>query len=454
MKTFFKEDGVIGLINEEITPELSLKLGKAFAYYLKESGYNGGKIVIAEDTRESSFTLRQAFSSGANSFGIDIEYVGKLTIPSFIEIIKKTGSSGGLYISGLHNNYLYNGLILFNDSGEKIDNNSENVIEGLIDNNDFINKKRVGINKIGKYIEKDYSNIYEDHISQAILREDIKNIEKIKIAVDYSNGPSKQLEKIFKDNKMNVIHINNNPDGKNINQNCGISDVRPLQRVVLDNKCDIGISSNGVGNRVVVIDNKGRKINCDKIAAILAINSNKKNRSVVLTSLSSAIIEEFLKSQGIEIIKSKSKEKNILSKMEDSNSEIGVGNSNLLILNSIKHCDFIIILIKLLKIMSNSNKTLFELSNKIPEAFQIRMNIAIPQNNKKLIFVNKIPIFKQKMGPKLHADERVDIQLSKSNEVVNIIAEGSDKKRAFDIAYMASNFIKSELENEATTNER
>lgn len=451
MKTLFTEDGIIGIVNEEITPELSLKVGKAFAYYLKESGYNGGKIVVSEDTRESSSTLRRAFSSGANSFGIDVEYVGKVTIPSFIEIIKQTGSSGGVYISGLSNGYLYNGLSLFNNSGEKLDSNSENVIEGLIDNNEFVNKKRVDINKIGKYIEKDHSKIYEDLISKMLLKE---NIQNVKIAIDFAHGPSEQIMNIFKRNKMNVIAINNNPDGKNINHNCGVDDVRSLQRAVIDNKCDIGISTNSVGNRVLVIDNKGRKINSDKIAAILSIYSTKEKKTIVLTSLSSAIIEEFLKSQNVEIIKSKSKEKNILSKMEDNDCEIGVGNSNLLILTRVKYCDFIIVLIKLLRVMFDSNKTLFELSNKIPEAFQIRMNIAVPKNNKKLIFMNKIPLFKQKMGPKLHSDERVDIQLSKSNEIINIIAEGSDKKRAFDIAYMASNFIKSELENEVITNER
>ena len=447
IKRHFGTDGIRGKVNIDITPELAMKVGQAFAYYLRESGFKEGKVIVGQDTRESGDMLRNAFCSGVNSLGLDTEYVGVVTTPAIPCLIVEVHGIAGAIISASHNPYEDNGIKLFNNYGRKLSNKAEETLEDLLENLSFIIQKRKKIGRVGRCIASNPINIYKNFILSSFPQNE--KFQNYKIVLDPANGAGYQVAKdIFEEMGADVIMINNKPDGRNINHHCGSTDTKMLKKAVTDNKADLGLALDGDGDRIIAVDEDGKIVNGDKIVAILA-SQVPKDTPVVITKLGSIAVEKYLQSQGYVVQRSDVGDKNVFEKMEECGSILGGEESGHIIYKENSPIgDGIFAGLKLLEVVMESGKTLAEIANKIPDAFQIQINLELtdPKQKDEFRTNHRIISFIDKMKDKLHEDEQVVVRESGTQELIRIMAEGSDKKRAFDLAYMISNFIKREIE--------
>lgn len=316
MGKIFGTDGVRGIAISELSVDLAVSIGKAAAQVLAP---DGGKILIGKDTRISSSCLESALAAGISSCGIDVVLIGVAPTPSVAYLTKFGKFNAGIVISASHNSFEFNGIKIFNSEGFKISEECQNKIEDLI-----INKvdKRVDHDKIG-------SIRYDDkYIKEYIkyLRKLIKSTN-MKVVFDCANGASSFCAgKVFK-GILNCEYLNISPDGININRNCGSTSLEELSNYVISNSFDLGIAFDGDADRCLAIDKNGEIIDGDHIIASIALDMQKSspnfNNTVVGTLMSNMGFENFLKNNGIKLIRSKIGDRFVAEDMKKNGSIIG-----------------------------------------------------------------------------------------------------------------------------------
>ncbi len=374
MRKFFGTDGIRGKVNEDLTPEFTLKLGKILASYLKNEN---GKIIIGYDTRISKDMLNFALQSGILSAGIDTLDVGIIPTPGIAYLVKNLDSiSAGIMISASHNPVEYNGIKIFGKDGFKLPDDVEDEIERLLESP----RPLYFGEKIGKRI--DFSEGRELYV------EFLKNIVNIelegwKIFLDCAYGSVSDIApKLYRDLGAEVIAINYNYDGTNINKNCGA--VYP--EVGLDNfrKSDatIGFTFDGDGDRVLAFSKDFTIVNGDKILGIIALylkKRNKLNKNVVVgTIMTNCGLEEFLKKEDISLIRTKVGDRYILEEILNNKLNLGGEPSgHIIIFDYLPTGDGLLTSLFLLKVLKEENVSLEELAHSIPQFPQITENLSL-----------------------------------------------------------------------------
>ena len=432
MGKIFGTDGIRCIVNTEpLTAETTLKISKTVGYLLKSKKSSNSRVIICKDTRLSGYLYEPLITAGFISMGMEVILVGPLPTPAVPHLMRTLRADIGVMITASHNTYEYNGIKFFNLDGFKISSKLEKEIENIVLNKKKYSKILNSNNKTGKAIRlEDASGRYSEFL-KSTLNKNIKT-KKLKIVLDCGNGATYDIApSIFWELGHQVVSINNKPNGKNINYNCGAVNVGSLCKKVVEEKANIGFAFDGDGDRLIVVDDKGNEIDGDKIIALFAkyLIIGKKTASkfpVVTTVMSNLGLENFLlKDLGIKLKRSPVGDINVIEEMKKNKSFLGGEQSGHIILSDFsKTGDGILAALKITEIMSiikKSSSSIFDLYDNLP---QIKVNISykkISEKTKKNIKdLNK----KNRRDKKI----RVLIRLSGTEPLIRLLVEGQDLK--------------------------
>ncbi|MDE6925938.1 MAG: phosphoglucosamine mutase, partial [Acetatifactor sp.] len=266
MARLFGTDGVRGIANEELTPLLAMQLGQAGAYVLTKEKEHKPTIMVGCDTRISGDMLANALMAGACSVGANCIYVGVIPTPAVAYLTQKYRVDAGVVISASHNPVEFNGIKFFDENGYKLPDQLEDEIETLIRENMQDIKFPIGPG-VGKI--KYRTDAREEYINNSIHAVPV-NLEGMKIVVDCAEGAAYYTSvEALKEMGANVVAIHNNPDGTNINANCGSTHMEELQARVVYEKARVGLAFDGDADRMLAVDENGKIVDGDQIMAIV-----------------------------------------------------------------------------------------------------------------------------------------------------------------------------------------
>lgn len=422
----FGTDGIRGIANQDLTPELAFKTGKAIAFKFKEGKKT---VLIGKDTRHSGDMIEAALIAGITSTGYNVKRLGIAPTPAVSYLTKKHEFSAGIVISASHNPGEYNGIKIFDNKGLKLSDIVENELESLITDEMKTNTNIIG-SDLG--IVKDYyegSEEYEEYLKTKIDY----NFKGKKVAMDCGNGALYEIgPRVFKELGAEVIAINTKPDGMNINLDCGSTNPKMIQDLVIKEKADIGISFDGDGDRIIATDENGKIINGDHILAILGTYFKDEERltknMVVGTIMSNMGLDEYLEKNGMGIVKTQVGDRYILEEMVREGYSIGGEQSGHIIMMDYNTTgDGLATGLKLLKIASKTNKKLSQLNNSMKDFPQVLVNAKVKNTLK-----NKYDEYQdindaiEEIEKKFEGKGRVVIRPSGTEPLVRVMIEAKN----------------------------
>lgn len=448
MGKLFGTDGVRGIANKyPMTPEMAMKIGQAMSYILRKKGHRP-RIVIGKDTRLSGYMLESALVAGITSMGADAISIGPLPTPGIAFITTNLDADAGIVISASHNPFEDNGIKIFSKTGYKLADQQEDDIEELIFSKE-ISGKLCPPTEIGKaYRENDPSGRYIVFLKQSFPKD--LSLEGMKIAIDCANGATyKVAPLLFKEMRADLKVFNADPDGENINLNCGALYPEALAKKVLQSGSDIGLAFDGDGDRLIVVDEKGNIVSGDQIMAIctddLREEGTLKNNTLVSTVMSNLGLSMAMEKLGVKQVKSKVGDRYVLEEMLKEGAIIGGEDSgHLLFLDHHTTGDGILSSLQLLSIMKKKNKPLSELA-KIMKVFpQIMVNIDVKSKPPIEEYPEIMDAIK-KVEKALGKQGRVLVRYSGTQTMCRVMVEGPTQNETEKFAGSIAEVIKSKL---------
>ena len=300
MNLKFGTDGIRGPVESVITPEACLKIGHATGMAMKELGWN--TVVIGKDTRISGYMLEAALQAGFIASGVNVRLLGPLPTPGVAYLTKTLRNKFGVVISASHNDFLDNGIKIFNEDGEKISRDVEKRIEKYL-SGDLLS---VRTESIGKAYRFDESGPRYIEFCKSTVPPEI-NFSSLRVVLDCANGACYKVSpEVFEELGAEVICIGTDPDGYNINKDCGSTHPNIVKEAVINHRADFGVSLDGDGDRVILVDEKGNILDGDDLLYILAFaNPNRTGAwsGVVGTKMSNLGLEDGIKKLGYKFIR-------------------------------------------------------------------------------------------------------------------------------------------------------
>jgi len=432
MQKIFGTDGVRCIVNQEpMTADTCLKIAKAAGYLLSNKKSKKNRVLICKDTRLSGYLFEPLMTSGFVSMGMDVILVGPLPTPALPMLIKSLRADIGVMITASHNTYEYNGLKFFDLNGSKIEKILENKIEKIINDKkkyDYISNLS---HESGKAVRlEDANGRYLEYLKSSLNKNII--LKKFKVVIDSGNGATYNIApKLFWEIGCEVISINDRPNGRNINKDCGAVNIKELSKKVCASKADIGFAFDGDGDRLIAVNEKGEMIDGDKIIALFSKNYLKekklKKKIVVSTIMSNLGLEKYLKEKlGIKLIRTNVGDINVIKEMKKNSYVLGGEQSGHIILGDYMSTgDGILAAVKIIEIMSSSKykvSKIFDLYSQFP---QVKINIPIYKdlNSKSDNKLKKIIKNIKLTNPKL----RFLVRKSGTEPLLRILVEGKNE---------------------------
>jgi len=431
MSSLFGTDGIRGLANEyPMTSEMAMKVGRAVAYFFNRKEKGRPKIIIGKDTRISGYMLEYALVSGICSMGADAYLAGILPTPGIAYITASTDADAGIVISASHNPFYDNGIKIFKRNGFKLSDGKEAEIEKTLLSDEISSICRKVQMAGGVYRIDAAEQNYMDFLLSKVPE---KFCQGLKIVIDCSNGATYKIApELFVRLGADVESLFNNPDGKNINENCGSENTSELRKIVLKNNADIGLAFDGDGDRLIAVDEKGNIITGDQILAICAKNMKKKDQlksnTVVSTVMSNMGLGIALEDMGIKHIKAKVGDRYVLESMIHSGAVLGGEDSgHMIFLDHQTTGDGILTALKLIEALKNDSKPLSELV-KIMNVFpQVLINVEV-KNKPDISSVPQITEAIKTAEKNLAGKGRVLVRYSGTQPLCRVMVEGPTRK--------------------------
>lgn len=442
MGKLFGTDGVRGIANVDLTPELAYQIGRAGAYILAQN--KKGKILVGKDTRASGDMLEAALTAGICSMGLDVISLGIIPTPAVAFLTRKYEALAGVVISASHNPGEYNGIKFFNIDGLKLPDEVEEKIEDIILNKNEIDVRPIK-NQVGRvYIEENGTRDYKEFLKSIIK----VNLTGITVAMDCGHGALYKIgPETIKELGGKVIVVNNNPDGMNINKNCGSTNPGIVQQLVVDEKADIGLSFDGDADRIIAVDEKGVIIDGDHILAIcgtyLKDNGRLKNNTIVGTIMTNMGLDVYLDENNMNIVKTKVGDRYILEEMLESGYVLGGEQSgHIIFLDYNTTGDGLATGLHLLEVMKITGKPMSELNNLMKNYPQVLINAKVDNAYKYNYLENsEIKAEIEKIESLFHGEGRVVIRPSGTEPLVRVMIEGKNQEEITRIAQQLADFI-------------
>jgi phosphoglucosamine mutase len=449
MGKLFGTDGVRGIANSDLSSELAYKLGRVGGYFLAK-GKKRPKMVVGMDTRISGDMLEGALSAGLNSAGIDVLYLGVLPTPAVACMIKILEADGGVMITASHNPVEYNGIKFFNEKGLKLNDLMENSIEEYILNDIDIDFVPVA-GEVGRKIRiENPVRKYMDFLKETIN----VDFQGLKVAMDCGNGAVyKAAPELLNELGAQVYVIHNDPNGININVNCGSTKPEEIQKLVLETGADIGLSFDGDADRLIASDENGNIVDGDHVLAICGISmkekGNLKSNTVIGTVMTNMGLDICLGEKDINIIKTNVGDRYVLEEMISGNHSIGGEQSgHIIFLDYNTTGDGLLTAIQLLSVMKEKNTKLSKLSNVMKVLPQVLVNARVAEDKKKAYMEDEIIRNKiEEIEKHFDGKGRVLIRPSGTEPLVRVMIEGENLEELKMHANELASLIELQLNN-------
>lgn len=438
MGRLFGTDGVRGVANSELTPELAFSLGKAGAYVLSKESEKKPTFLIGMDTRISGDMLENALSAGILAVGGDVIKVGVLPTPAIAHLVKHYDADAGIVISASHNPYEYNGIKFFNSEGFKLDDSIEEEIEDIILRQIDVNS-HITHDQIGKCREAD-DNALDIYVKFLESTADF-TLKGRKIVLDCANGAAYQAARMVYDRLgANTVTIGVNPNGTNINDGCGSTHPELLQEAVIREGAFIGLAYDGDADRLIAVDEKGRIIDGDKLICICAKMLKEEGRLaknlVTGTVMSNIGFHKYLKDMGCETRATDVGDRYVLEDMLKTGGIIGGEQSgHIIFLDKTTTGDGILSSIQLVRAVLKLGKNASELSDEIKIYPQVLVNAKVTNENKKRYTEDEevVKAFDE-VSAKLGDTGRLLVRPSGTEPLVRVMIEGEDTESITEMA--------------------
>lgn len=441
----FGTDGVRGLANSELTPELAYKLGRAAAFVLNPMNKKSA-IVIGKDTRISGDMLESALITGICSAGVNVLKLGVMPTPGIAFLTRKLEAMAGVVISASHNPAADNGIKFFNHQGFKLSDETEEQIEQLILNGMEKIPYPTGAD-IGRveYIE-DSIELYKEFLKEAI---DI-DFKGLKVVVDCANGAASWVTPpLLTELGAEVISIFDKPDGLNINARCGSTHLEALQEAVLKTGADLGIAHDGDSDRMLAVDEAGRVVDGDQILVACGIQLQKEGKltgnKLVVTVMSNLGLKQACEKHGIQVEETKVGDRYVLERMQETGAILGGEQSgHIIFLNHNTTGDGIITALKLLELVKKTGRPLSELANQMEKLPQVLVNTRVKDKSSWQSNPAIQQIIKQS-EERLGKRGRILVRPSGTEPLIRVMAEGNDLSELEQITKSIAQVIEKEL---------
>ncbi|MFZ5596817.1 MAG: phosphoglucosamine mutase [Bacillota bacterium] len=425
MGVMFGTDGVRGVANRDLTPDLAMKIGRAGAHVLA-GGRPGARIVVGRDTRVSGDMLEGALAAGICSAGVDVLRVGVLPTPAVAYLTRELGAAGGAVISASHNPVEDNGIKYFGPSGYKLPDGTEEEIEALVNDPSSVpSPEGAGV---GRCLDvTDAADRYISFLKRSVPAE----LSGLTIVVDCANGAASAIApRVLEEMGARVIPIFNNPDGLNINNGCGSTCIGALREMVVRTGADLGLAHDGDADRVLAVDDRGNLVDGDQIMVICARHLKETGmlpgNTVVVTVMSNMGLHLALRESGINVVETKVGDRYVLEECLRSGAAFGGEQSgHILFLNYNTTGDGLLTALNLLSVMKARGESLARLAAQMERLPQILENVRVTNKNEVMSSPALADAIKN-AEKSLKGQGRVLIRPSGTEPLVRVMAEGRD----------------------------
>ncbi|WP_067706013.1 MULTISPECIES: phosphoglucosamine mutase [unclassified Erwinia] len=439
-RKYFGTDGIRGKVGEPpITPDFVLKLGWAAGKVLARNGSK--KIIIGKDTRISGYMLESALEAGLAAAGLSAAFTGPMPTPAIAYLTRTFRAEAGIVISASHNPFDDNGIKFFSIEGTKLPDDVEEAIEAemekpitCVESAELGRASRI-VDAAGRYIE----------FCKGTFPSEL-NLNGLKIVVDCANGATYHIApNVLRELGATVISIGVQPDGMNINEECGATDVRKLQERVLAEKADIGLAYDGDGDRIMMVDHLGLKVDGDQILYIIAregLRQGQLRGGVVGTLMSNMGLELALKQLGIPFARAKVGDRYVLEKLQEKGWRLGAENSgHVILLDKTTTGDGIVAGLQVLTAMVRNHMSLHDLCSGMKLLPQILVNVRFSGSNDPLAD-ERVTAATAAAEAELNGRGRVLLRKSGTEPLIRVMVEGEDEAQVTALAHRIADAVK------------
>ena len=440
-RKYFGTDGVRGKVGTyPITPDFALKLGWAAGKVLASQGSK--MVLIGKDTRISGYMLESALEAGLAAAGLSAAFTGPMPTPAIAYLTRTFRAEAGIVISASHNSYYDNGIKFFSAKGTKLPDEIEEAIEAMLEQPiDCVESAELGkasrINDAaGRYIEF-CKGTFPAHLG----------LEGYKIVVDCANGATYHIApNVLRELGAEVIEIGTDPNGLNINEKCGATDVTALQAKVVETKADVGLAYDGDGDRIMMVDHLGNKVDGDQILFIIAreaLRSGQLKGGVVGTLMSNMSLEIALKMLGVPFLRANVGDRYVLEKMVENDWTLGGENSgHVIIADKNTTGDGIVASLAVLAAMAQHKLSLNELASAVKLFPQVLINVRFAGGDNPLES-DAVKSVAADVEKRLEGKGRILLRKSGTEPLIRVMVECQDATLAQQCAEEIAEAVKS-----------
>ncbi len=449
MRKYFGTDGIRRIANTELSPELVYRVAKAGAYVLSKHTDKAPTILIGRDTRLSGTLIESAMVAGFLSYGANVKLLGVMPTLAVAYLTRKLQADASVVISASHNTYEFNGIKYFSNKGMKISDEIEEEIEEVMDSGKLDElsavKEKIGVSEIRTDLLDEYVYFFRKNFDDNIEK---YNNPNFKVVIDTANGATYEVaDKVFSTLGINHVIINNNPDGININHNCGSTHLDMLKEYVIKNKMSLGIAYDGDGDRCLAIDENGEEIDGDKLLAIISNYLKSKGKlakdTIVATVMSNLGLNKYAEKNNMKLLQTKVGDRYVLEEMLKNGYNLGGEQSgHVILLDYNPTGDGILTSLMLIQAMLESGKTASQLGNLVQKYPQVLINAKVSSDKKN--DYEKNPEIKNaiaELEKEFSGNGRVLIRPSGTEPLVRVMIEGKNKNEIEEKARKIANLI-------------
>lgn len=444
MKKLFGTDGIRGIVDKDLTPELAFRVGRAFGSIIQEQLTAGRKVVIGRDTRSSCEVLESSLSSGLATQGVDVSLVGIIPTPGLAFLTRTGGFAAGIMISASHNPAEYNGLKFIGRDGFKLSDQDELKIESLLENYDRTNFPNQHPGAILRDINA--ATKYLDYLRQV----EKVPLSGLKVVLDLANGAAYSMApQLVASLGASVKLISDKPNGANINVNCGSTHIENLQKVMRSEHADVGLAFDGDGDRILAVDEKAEIVDGDQIILIAALElahqGRLHNNIVVTTVLSNYGLEEALQRHNIILKRTQVGDRYVVEEMIRSGATLGGEQSgHVVFLDYNTAGDGLITAVKILATLKKSGRKLSTLASEMVRYPQVHLNVKV-RNTSDWESNHAIREAVSNAERAIRGQGRVVVRASGTEPLIRIMVEGKDDSVIRQMAQELAEVVRSAI---------
>lgn len=448
MGRLFGTDGARGVANSELTAELAMNIGRAAAMVLISDEVEHPTILIGKDTRLSGDMLEGALIAGLCSVGANVELLGVVPTPAVAYLVGKYNADAGIMISASHNPFEFNGIKIFSSDGCKLPDDLENRIEEIVLDNvvPYALAKDENIGKVTRM--EDAVEDYVDHVAKSIGCD----LEGMEIALDCSNGSSSRTaEKLFTKLGAKVHMLFDNPDGININKDCGSTHINRLQNYVREHKLCCGLAFDGDADRCLAVDENGNLVDGDYLIAICAKDMKDrgvlKKNAVVGTVMTNMGFNKFCEANGMTFVSTKVGDRYVLEAMLREGYNIGGEQSgHIIFLDYATTGDGELSGAMILSIMKRTGEKLSSLAKVMERMPQVLINVKVSAEGKLAFYTDKEVKSEIKRVTEILGDRgRILVRVSGTEPLVRVMLEGENLEEIQSLAEESAQVVRERL---------